>query len=98
MRPSRPTLFYKGTCGPCRWMSLLAVLFSLGLIRRNPIDSAEAKALYARYPEHEGQLVLLEANRVTFGRRVFAAVPRVVLAAPFWLPGVLAAAWKVRVR
>lgn len=79
-------------------MSRLAAAFSLGLIRRSPIDSAEAKALYARHPEHEGQLVLLESNRVTFGRRVFAAVPRVVMTAPFWLLGMAAVSRKARSR
>jgi hypothetical protein len=90
----RPTLFYKNTCGPCGWMSRLAVVLSLGVIRRQPIDSAAAKALYARYPEHDGQLVLADGDRVTFGRRVFAEVPRVIVAAPFQLAGAVAAAAK----
>ncbi|MEM6793143.1 MAG: hypothetical protein AAF725_04140 [Acidobacteriota bacterium] len=77
----RPTLFFKPTCPPCRWMSKLAVILSLGVIRRVPIDSQEAAALYRNYPDKEGQLMLQEGTRVTFQRRVFAAVPRVILTA-----------------
>lgn len=82
---NRPTLFFKNTCPPCQWMSRFVVLFSLGVVQRTPIDSTEAKELYRRYPEHEGQLVLVEHGRVTFGRRVFLAVPRVILTAPLYL-------------
>ncbi len=70
-----PRLFYKETCPPCQWMSKLVVLLSFGVIRRVAIGSAEAKSLYARYPEHEGQLLLIEGRRFTAGRMVFAAVP-----------------------
>ncbi|MDP9611075.1 hypothetical protein JOF35_003352 [Streptomyces demainii] len=83
--PSGPVLFYKATCPPCRSLSRLAVIVSLGVIRRVPIGSDAGRALYARYPGHEGQLILLETRRVTFGRRVFAAVPRVIVTAPFRL-------------
>ncbi len=75
----RPTLFFKPTCEPCQWMSRLAVALSLGTIRRVAINSQEADALYRRYPGREGQLVLIEGQRVTFQRRVFAAVPRLIL-------------------
>jgi len=75
----RPTLFYKHTCPPCQWMSRLACLLSLGVIRRRPLDSREAEELYRRFPEHAGQLVLIDLDRVTFGRMVFAAVPGAVL-------------------
>ena len=77
----RPTLFYKPTCPPCRWMSKMAVILSLGVIRRVPIDSREAAALYRHHPDNEGQLMLREGTRVTFQRRVFAAVPRIILTA-----------------
>lgn len=80
--PARPTLFFKRGCPPCRCMSALVVLLSLGLVTRVPIDSDEARELYRRYPHQEGQLVLLERRRVTFGRRVFLAVPRVLLTSP----------------
>jgi hypothetical protein len=76
---SRPALFYKHDCPPCQWMSRLAVILSLGVIRRVPLDSAEAKELYRKFPEHEGQLVLIGVGRPVFGRMVFAALPRTVL-------------------
>jgi hypothetical protein len=75
----RPALFFKETCPPCQWMSKLAVALSLGTIRRVPLGSDEARDLYARYPEHDGQLVLIERHHTTFGRLVFAAVPRVII-------------------
>lgn len=75
----RANLFYKSTCPPCRWMSRLAVILSFGIIRRTPVSSAEAKALYQQYPEHDGQLILTYPHGVAFGRMVFAAVPLVVL-------------------
>lgn len=83
--PARPRLFFKRTCPPCTWMSRLVVVFSLGLVRRTPIDSDEAAELYRKHPGHEGQLVLLVGRRVTFGRRVFLSVPRIVLTAPIVL-------------
>ena len=82
---SRPALFFKSTCPPCRGFSRLAVLFSFGLIRRVPINSAEAKMLYRKYPAHEGQLVLIENQRITFGLKVFLAVPRVIASTPLYL-------------
>jgi hypothetical protein len=68
-------------------MSRLVVWFSLGTIRRVPLTSNEARELYRRFPEQEGQLVLIQGDRVTFGRMVFAAVPRTVLVA--WLHALL---------
>ncbi|MCG8367925.1 MAG: hypothetical protein MJA27_31905 [Pseudanabaenales cyanobacterium] len=81
----RPQLFYKRNCLPCQWMSRLVILCSLGIIRRVAIDSAEAHAFYQGFPEHEGQLVLVERHRVTFGRLVFAAIPQAVLMAGWTL-------------
>jgi hypothetical protein len=70
-----PALFYKESCPPCRIMSRLAVILALGLIRRIPLDSREAAELYALYPGHEGQLVLVDGSRVSFQRMVYAALP-----------------------
>jgi hypothetical protein len=56
-------------------MSRLAVIMSLGTIRRVPISGEEAKALYKAYPAYEGQLVLIRGRHITFGRMVFAQVP-----------------------
>ncbi|MEO1087725.1 MAG: hypothetical protein AAFY88_26120 [Acidobacteriota bacterium] len=77
----RPTLFFKPTCPPCGWMSKLAVVLSLGVIRRVPIDSEEAAVIYRDHPGRDGQLMLREGRRVTFQRRVFAAVPRIIVTA-----------------
>jgi hypothetical protein len=79
----RARLFYKSTCPPCNWMSKLATIMSLGTIKRVSILGDEADALYEKYPDHRGQLVLIEGKRVTFGRLVFAAVPRCIVMAWF---------------
>ncbi len=59
-------------------MSLLVVVFSIGHVRRVPLTTTEAQALYDRFPGHRGQLVLEDSGRVWFQRRVFLAVPVVV--------------------
>ena len=79
MARRRPHLFFDGHCPPCRWMSRLAVRLSLGSIRRVPLDSADARALYEAYPHARGQIVLLYRHHMSFGRPVFAALPLVVL-------------------
>lgn len=71
-------LFYKPGCPPCRTLSKLVVVLSAGTIRRVGITDAEAEELYAKYPEQRGRLVLIDGDRVTFGRRVFLAVPSVI--------------------
>lgn len=77
----RPALIYKAACPPCRWMSRLVVLGSAGLVVRVPLDGARAKAVYRAYPEHDGELVLLQPSGPSFGRRVFAMLPIAVAAA-----------------
>lgn len=42
---SRPKLLYRGRCRKCRMLSRLAVVLSLGLIVRVPLESPEAEAL-----------------------------------------------------
>lgn len=74
----RPTLTYKPTCPPCRWMSRLAGVLSLGVVRRVPVEGAEAEALYDRYPDHRGELVLRDGDDTWFQRRVFLAIPLVI--------------------
>jgi hypothetical protein len=74
-------LFYKPTCRPCRWMSYLAVLLSLGTMRRVGITGGEADQIYERHPEQRGRLVLVLGDRLVFGRRVFLAVPVAVVRA-----------------
>lgn len=71
----RSRLFYKSTCPPCSWMSKLVVLFSLGSIKRIPLNTHQAKIIYRQHTEYEGQLMLQNGKRITFGRSVFAMVP-----------------------
>lgn len=77
----RARLFYNSTCPPCQWMSKLAVMLALGAIRRVPLTGEEARQLYQAHPGREGQLMLQAGQRVVFGRRVFAEVPRCILRA-----------------
>ncbi len=76
----RPVIFYNGVCPPCQWMSRLAVLLSLGLIRRAPLAALDSTRLYEKFPQARGQIVLLYQRRVAYGRPVFASLPGVVLA------------------
>jgi len=81
-RTARPRLFFKRACPPCNFTTRLAVLFSLGAIERVPLESAEARAFYARHPEFEGMPLLVDGDRVAAGAAVFAALPAVVV--PWW--------------
>jgi hypothetical protein len=74
-------LLYRATCPKCRFLSAAIVIGSGRLIRRIPVDSAEAVALYARYGEGPGKLALLYRSRFRTGR----AVPLSVMLA---LPGI----------
>ena len=82
MIESAPRLFYQPACPPCRWMSRLVVMLSLGVVRRVAVDGEEARQIHERYPDSRGQILLIDRGRVTFGRRVFAALPLAVLSAP----------------
>lgn len=75
----RPVIVFKAGCPPCQWMSRLAVILSVGAIRRVALEAEEAQRLYARHPQATGQIVLLYRDRMSFGRPVFAALPGVVL-------------------
>lgn len=72
-------ILYKASCPPCRTLSRLAVFFSLGLVRRTPVDSAEARALYQQHPDKEGQIALIHRGSVAFGPAVFPKLPLIVL-------------------
>jgi len=74
----RAALFFKRQCPPCAFVSRLAVVLSLGVIRRVPLDSAQARDFYAQYPALEGMPVLVHGARVVAGPAVFLAIPRVV--------------------
>lgn len=75
----RPSLFYKNTCPPCRQLSRVALVLSLGHIRRVPLDSAEAEVIYAEYRDKRGQLMLRHGARVWFGLDVLRAIPMAVV-------------------
>lgn len=75
----RRHVFYRETCPPCRLLSRLAVLFSLGAIRRVPLGSGEAAALHVEHPEWRGQLLMLDGDAVYLGPRVCRAVPMAIL-------------------
>ena len=79
----RPHLFFDGHCPPCRWMSRLAVRLSLGSIMRVPLESSATQQLYDAHPQARGQIVLLYRRQMSYGRRVFATLPRIVLS--HWL-------------
>jgi predicted DCC family thiol-disulfide oxidoreductase YuxK len=73
-------LFYNGHCPPCQNLSQLVVRLSFGTIRRVPLQAAEAAEFYSRYPRYAGQILLIDGTRIAAGLRVFAALPRTVLA------------------
>lgn len=76
----RPVLLYRGACPKCRVLSRLAVLASLGSIRREPIGSARAEALNDAYPGTHGQLTLFIDDAATTGWRVIPRAAGHVLA------------------
>lgn len=73
-------LFFKRQCPPCVVLSRLAVVLSLGAVRRVPLDAAQARDFYAQHPALEGMPVLVHGGRVAAGPAVFLALPRVVAA------------------
>lgn len=75
----RVRVFYDETCPPCRTLSRLVVVLSLGAMARVPLGSEEAARLHRRHPEWTGQLLLLDGGEAWLGPRVFAAVPRKIL-------------------
>ncbi len=75
----RPRLLFKSTCPPCRRISNLVVLISLGTIRRVPLDSSEARKVYALFPEHEGEPVLINEQQAIFGWQIFIALPVMIM-------------------
>lgn len=81
MRPDKPILLYRGTCAKCRLISRLVVGLSLGLVRRVPVLSPEARDLYDAYFIKSGKLALVGKGRMfTDARAVLEIVPMVLLA------------------
>lgn len=94
----RAVLIYNAACGPCRRLSVLAVILALGQARRCEVDSREAADLLAQRPELRGKLVLLHGGggplrmrEAAMGWGVFPALPRAVFRG---LRGALAASAK----
>jgi len=71
-------LLYNNHCRPCRVLSILVVIFSLGAVRRIPIDSVETAEIRRERPEWGGQLMLIDRDRVWLAGEVFRAVPRAI--------------------
>jgi len=72
-------LLYRGSCARCRVLSRLAVLLTLGTLRRVPLDSDEADRLRQLYPVTRGKLALIDGRRVVHGARVVVEAPRWML-------------------
>jgi hypothetical protein len=78
--PTTPLLLYAGSCPKCRALARLTVLLSLHTVRKEPLEKPEwQKFYYEEYPQARGYPVLFLDGRPIFGRRVFLAVPRVIL-------------------
>jgi hypothetical protein len=60
-------------------MSKLVVYFSFGLIQRVSVSSQYAESLYQMFPQHRGQMILIDKQNITAGRMVFAVLPMTVL-------------------
>jgi hypothetical protein len=73
-------LLYAGACPKCRFLSALLVKLAIGSMRRVPMEREEAWHFYfVEHPEAKGLPALVEGERFTYGRRVFFAVPRLIL-------------------
>jgi hypothetical protein len=62
-------------------LSGVAICLTLGSVRRVPIGSAEADALYEPRPASRGRLALARAGRLVTGRRVAVGLLRHALEA-----------------
>jgi len=71
MSRGNPVLIYRSTCQKCRALSKLVVLFTLGWVRRVPLSSVEAGALYEAHSVRPGKLAIVGYGRVFIGRDVF---------------------------
>lgn len=79
-----PRLTYNPDCGPCRRLSILALILAGGRLRRVPLRSPEAERLFSDHPTLEGRLVLFRAGSggvfvpIAAGWAVLVALPAVV--------------------
>ena len=66
-------------CPPCRRLSAIVVLLSLGCIQRYAIDSKQAHRLPINIPDWKGQLVLISHEKYWLANDVFRAVQRAII-------------------
>lgn len=66
-------------CPPCRFLSKLVVVLSLGVIRRAALRSEHANRLRQQLPNWKGELLFFDRDRMHLGPAVFAAIPRRVV-------------------
>ncbi len=71
MTDPRPVLIYRSTCAKCRRLSRAVVILTLGRVRRIPLASLEAAALYQRHGVRPGKLALAKGGRMFTGLNVF---------------------------
>jgi len=72
-------LLYAGTCSRCRFLSLCIVIWSLGRVKRVPLDVPQWQKLYDEHlPDARGFPVLVLEEGPIYGKRVFLVVPLVV--------------------
>ncbi|HYR26870.1 MAG TPA: hypothetical protein VEU30_00305 [Thermoanaerobaculia bacterium] len=75
----RPVLIFRSRCRPCRRLSRLARILSLGTVATFAEVSAEAQRFWADRPELRDQLTLISGSSITTGPAVFARIPAAVL-------------------
>jgi hypothetical protein len=67
-------LLYRATCAKCRVLSLMLVWLSLGWVRRLPLMSPEAAALYEAHSLQRGKLAVIGYGRIFTGWRAFPGI------------------------
>lgn len=78
-RTRRPVLIYRSRCRPCRRLSRVARLLSLGVVVAFADVSAEAEHFWGDYPELRDRLILISGSSITTDRAVFTGIPAAVL-------------------
>jgi predicted DCC family thiol-disulfide oxidoreductase YuxK len=79
----RAILLYRASCPKCRLISKAIVVLSCGRIRRVPLDSATARALYDRFGEPQARIALFYRGAFRIGRAIPASMAMAFL--PFRL-------------
>ncbi len=64
---TRPKLLFRDGCSRCRFLSLVAAISSLGIVRRVATSSPEGSELIAQRPNLRGKLVLALGNKAVAG-------------------------------